>query len=605
MTLNEYIEIEKNCRRCIKDNEGYFNNLEKAKELQSQLEQEYQHKLDSISSNKETYVRDRIRTEVENATVNLKAYVSTREKQLSQLGTKVYSQDAKAITEYYEDYTNLATRVLSVIKEKQKNYTDIARIVSKAKVNFNDKDALDKLYNLVEKYEKELNSIAEVYDFSSKVNGATGWIFKGSSLAVRLDGPARLLFTVVYYLLLAFLVVIFPEIFFIYVSLICFIYLKRNIKVRKRQSVVIRKMGYFATLCKGMLSMVQQRVDTKIKDLNNKEKQADTKTIKKLQAEVKAGYADLEETELRVKTKVLENASSDAYEREQRLIVESEYKDRLQEAKEDVKDLTENYEVSLAEHEELIRQRDEGKAELEATYFKLDKGGTSKILPRKFLLGFNEYVPVTLDMPDYCINLPANMKASESISKFIFMCVTQILCTTNPSCVNISIVDLVNGTSTYGMFGFLSEIITIVKTQEELNKKIAQLYETKTERDTSIKSKFDNIEELNNYIISQYGITKTYEILIITHQIDSLFTDKIFRQLQTSGDVGIITITVWDKNIFMYNPKKSVEYYTNILEYVPQLKNITYFGDNGELNEFDEKYVRAKMQDIAIQIRRR
>lgn len=603
MDLSEYIEIEAGCRSLSLDVDGLSNKLDSILKSISEEEEALREELESISSNKEQYVRKSISEQIYSSTHTQQNQLRTLQESLEVLKAQPYTPNKEAITAAFAKDIELCDRVLKGIVKDKKENKNLFEIIQQNNTEDYSKYAPSLIRSKLAEYKSGSSRQEEFEAYSQISNKLVNNIFKVASLFKHLKGSARLGFLISYYALVCVMLIVAQPVIVLWYIKLSVSFISSDKEFRGGQIKEIGDIAVYQKLAEQLKLKIKIKMQDNIsQDMQHKleEKAELTKSLRKDISELSKKIALVEST---VRDQMTKYSQTNDYEKEQRAEIEGKHRGTLENLTIIFKQAMQFLNENKQQLGEMLLERDKGKKELEEMYFMLDRCGDSKILPKQFLLGFNEYLPVTLDMPNYCINLLASRNNGKNNVDFVIMCLAQILCTTNPSCVKINIVDIESGTTNFGIFNNIPEIITVIKTTEELNDKLEELFELKAARDRDIKKVADNITLYNEVMIANYGLTTPYEIIIVTHHIDALMDNQIYHQLQMAGDLGIVTITMWEQSLVRYTPKNTKEYYAKVIPLLENMENMMYYGGTGDLTPLSKEYIREKLIEIKKMLR--
>lgn len=603
MDLSEYISVEERCRALCNDVEGLKQRVKNIMEDISATERQRDLEISSISLNKKEYVQKRIQEETYSKTNNLRIQRAEIETQLALLKSQPYTIDKEKLKQpYAQDIALYQNVILGTKQDRQENKLLFDIIKQNNDESFS-QYGINSIRKELTNY--QTGSIRkEMFTAYSQIDAVLSQgIFRIAALFRFLKGWERLAFLCFYYFVVTFAMIVCMPVLIVWYTKLSIDFIKADLMFREEQIDAIHNVTLYSKIAEDLRRRIKELVNAQAtKEMSARVEDKATQIKSKTQ-QLKALNLEISKLEAKINGDMTAYSQTNNYEKEQESLIRGRHEEHLDILAEKLDSAKKLLDELSAEQEVLIEKRNLGKATLEQMYFMLDKCGQSKILPKKFLLGFNEYVPVTMDMNNYCINLLCNQGSDKLNVDFVIMCLAQILCTVNPSCVKISVVDINHGTTNFGIFNNIPEVVTVIKTQEELNSKLDELFELKATRDRDIMKKADDITAYNTLMIENYGLTLPYEILIVAHHVDSLIGSHIFKQLQSAGNLGIVTISMWDMNIVRFNPRYSKEYYSRLIPYLTDMDNIMYYGGDGGLSCAPQEYLTEKITNLKMGVR--
>lgn len=550
MTLSEYAELVLTCSSYEVDIQGYTNSCNELTKDIEKLQRERDIKLNSITVDRSSFIREEIERRTYEATQEIKKQISDLDFSLNHLNAEKFVAVSTAL-DMYADYIDLCNKMRKEIKRHMVSSKSLLKIVKEPSSSSIKKKSVSQIADELQ----EGLSVLELMnvDTRSEENDTINVSDKVALVTNQIDSSNRIYFLLLVGVIAGGSIVVNPLIvsapFAIYLG-----HLYRRYSKSTRESLeALGNLKYYNSLTVQLESSIQKRV--KLSEDKAKEKfEKDLMERKnKVSSELKTLRSNLFDIQQEIHTSSIKEFEQDNFEETQRAQILSQYAEKISAIKERLEGIQEELDSKKEEFYNLSEQRDSAKKELEEQYFGLTKCGTDKILPEMFLLGMDGYEPITIRMLDYCAHVVSTVKNSTDIfTSFVKMCVSQILCTTNSSCVHIYLVDIENGTGRFGIFGSLNElgIIEVIKTSDELKDLIDKLYDIKSHRDQTITVEEDTLNKYNERMIANYGLTEPYHILITTHPVMELLKNEKYIQLLKSGNMGIVTISLWDKRIF-------------------------------------------------------
>lgn len=586
MDLEVYKNIVNQCRSLEKEVEGLKNSVIDSNNEYSVLEAEYKEKLSGVVDDRDNYVSSKIEEKIELDTRDMVTEKTILEGQLFKEKNMEPPDYTSEVSKFYLDYIDAVREYKKLLHNKKRDYRDIFKIISVDSAEDIHSDGIDALLAELSKGTGVLFN-NEDGQYRAKTQGMIGKLANIVGTVKRIPQSYRLALCISLTFIALLLILVNPLIVILPMCLVSVSYMKNSIKSNDLLIKTLKSIKYYDRTVKLLENNVRNAISGSVSVKTAKYYlQRDDKTheleetISKLSDEIKVVSEEAERI-VRVESNGTE------YEEKQKRSITLEYEQILDALKTGLRNIEEDLSTKEELYKDYLEQRDTGKADLEQQYFSLKKCGELKILPDKFLLGFDEYDIITLDMLNYNANLVCTTTKSDDVYvSFVNMCITQLLCTMNPSCIKIYIVDILHGTGRFGLFGSLEKqgIVKIVDTEDELRDVINYLYNLKSARDKSIRQYSDNITKYNSKLIENYGVTLDYHILISTHHIDSLIHNPLYIKLLDAGSSGIAVIGLWDKRLFEYEKDKGIESTNEVCKFLEIVSNSSDLSEEGNTN---------------------
>lgn len=570
MEIDAYYDLVLQCLSLSKDLESYRYSIAENNTKLSNLQLEYSQKIQSIHSNKESYIESQISASISLKTSDMKSQRDNISYELNKLQNEMFNPDMHSIVEFYRDYIELFQTAQTYIDEKELGHSELLSVLQ-VRSDKNMPVVLDDMYDYLE---QQLNSLQDSCKTLKRpgVSKLASAIVKVHSWGKLVPRAGRLIYYFALYGSIFICAYVNPFLIAAPIAGVAVWHVAYHIDSVHDYMGALMNIKLSKTVCDHMRDIVNEAINRSVQMQESKYTKERFESVTKLQQELSQINSNISETVNGVREKITTSASAQGYEQEQKDSITREYEPRLEEIKSFIRDLVNEYDTTKVSYDELTNRRNLAKKELEDRYLSLSCCGTGKILPTRFLLGFDDFEPITLAMPNYNANIVSTVKKSKTIfTSFVSMCVAQIFCMMDPSCVQIYLSDLDNGTSRFGLFGSLSEAVHILKTDQELTNTIQKLYDIKSDRDSSIMRKNDDINKYNQSRINSFGVTLEYHILILTHPTNSVLSNPFYTQLLSSGNVGISIISLWDKTLFDSNEDAGCDLLHNKAVYLDSL----------------------------------
>lgn len=550
-------------------------------ELES-MKAEFTDKLNSITQNKEDYISNLMRVKIVSLTQPLKSERQSLMEKRDELENEKFSFDYTSARDFYQDYYDLLIEAKKVVTELKEQSSSYINIVPLKKSNIKDL-SLDSTYD---KIQGMLKKIYLAKEGTTKEEKRT-LIDTLVNFITVLPQDKRLAYVLLIVGLTATVTIFSPG---LVATILITSMLMYNSFVENKIHTVLSGVSDINELIFCIVSMdkiLKDRIEASKDKQQKAYNESKDKQIKDICKSINQLSEDISQSESKITKEVEQESKKTNFEDNQRTDLTNLYSDKIKDLEERLSDKQTMLEEVKSTNEDLYNKIVTGKQELEDQYFNLKSCGTEKILPENFLLGFDNFNPITLDMVNYNANIITTVNRSEQvIASFITMCITQLFCAMNPSCLKIHIVDIENGTGRFGLYGSLENkgIVNIVKTKDELKNTIKYLYELKSERDCTIITKQDHINKYNQAMIDNFGLTLPYHILILTHQIDDIIYDKYYRQIIQGGNIGISVIAVWNKSLFDATSGESVEKLRDKADFLKYICETANGSEEGNTN---------------------
>lgn len=610
ISLKEYQDLILECLSLKTEYEGYEKSYAESCSKIEKTKQEYDARVSSITSDRDAYIRNEISRKILVDTADITYEIATLEEEKESLKTGTSEQELlDKSEEMFSDYIDSLVDCKNVLDKKM---AESDSIISVLRVQGNKdvyhSNSLEYVFQELESGVKELQNLSKAE--SSKEQALTTGSKRLTQMVKAIGREQRLLFAGAVIVAVTASVVLNPLLALV-PSVVYSLVSYKDMKKKDTASIApLAKLKYYVTLCDNAETLLSEHMKTYSQSIMDKEESSFKEKMDDCTKKITALEVEKQSMERAIHQEIMNSSDNESFEREQRKKISAEYEHELEKLKEINLELKSEFETQKAQYDELVIKQEAECEELKNMYFNLTTVGESKILPEMFLLGMDGYEPVTLEMLNYVAHIISTTKKNKTIfATFVRMCVTQILCSMNPSCIKIYIADIENGTTRFGIFGNLekNKIVELVTTEARLTELISELYAEKIERDKTVTRLEDSITTYNEQMIKNCGLTLPYKILILTHYTESVLTNQEYFQLLTSGYMGIVVLSMWDRRLFELSTTDDEELGKGKVHLVHSILESRVLDENGDVLgttnisslSNDGKIIPLKRQEIA------